>query len=288
MATTAEKKDKFQFYMSDICPYAQRTWIALLEKEEKPSAPVLFDMHMVNAYNKTTTSITWPEFLSINPAGTVPSATHNGQNLRESLVLNEYVNDAFPGKPLLPPTPEGRFRARWFIKSNEGLTDRIFPLIMAAPEAKAAEVEKTLAAIRNFSASIVGPYAVGEQFTLADIAYISIFESLFLTVKHYTGFAIPTTAEYANVHAWWALVSARESVRIAQADRTDRSMAVYPFESKTRAAYLQELGEPLKYGLPMFLWARSVWAKAAPGKRAITQEELQKRAKEAASIPPTS
>jgi glutathione S-transferase len=57
-----------------------------------------------------------PEFLQINPKGLVPALVHDGEVLVESNVIIEYLNEAFPEPPLLPPTPLERARARWWMK----------------------------------------------------------------------------------------------------------------------------------------------------------------------------
>jgi glutathione S-transferase len=85
----------------DTCPFAQRTWIALLEKEDNPTSPVLFDLKLVNAYDKQPT--TNAEFLSVTPQGMVPAALHKGNKFFNSLLLNEYVEEAInPRKSLFP------------------------------------------------------------------------------------------------------------------------------------------------------------------------------------------
>jgi glutathione S-transferase len=43
-----------------------------------------------------------PEFLKINPKALVPVIVHDGRTIRESTVINEYVNQAFPGRDLVP------------------------------------------------------------------------------------------------------------------------------------------------------------------------------------------
>jgi glutathione S-transferase len=77
---------------------------------------------------------------------------------------------------------EGKWKTRLFIEKNTPLTEQIMPLLQAqSPEAKATQIAKTLELVRTFESYLVGPYAMGDQFTLADIAFISVFERL-LTV----------------------------------------------------------------------------------------------------------
>lgn len=270
------KIDKMTLYLTDTCPFAQRTWIALLEKEEDPYNPVLFDTKFVNCYDKSIA--TNADFLSVNPQGMVPSAIHAGNKLYGSLLLNEYIEEAIhPSKTLMLPTLEGKWRVRMFIEKNLPLVEGIMPLLMSTqngPEARAAANEKMLGFVRTFESWIVGPYAMGEQFTLADIAFIPAFERLLTVCGHYTGFAIPNEPAYFKTIAWWALVNSRASVKITRADRTTLSLSLYPAEARTRDAYLIELTEPYTYGLTSL--ARSTWASAQPGKRAFTPELLQK------------
>jgi glutathione S-transferase len=37
-----------------------------------------------------------PEYLAINPRGVVPTLVHDGKPIRESSVINEYVDATFP------------------------------------------------------------------------------------------------------------------------------------------------------------------------------------------------
>ena len=53
-----------------------------------------------------------PEFLRLNPAGVVPVLVDRGQVIRESLVINEYLDDAYPAPPLRPADPLARARMR--------------------------------------------------------------------------------------------------------------------------------------------------------------------------------
>jgi glutathione S-transferase len=53
-----------------------------------------------------------PQYLAINPNGVVPALVHRGRALIESTVINEYLDDAFPERPLRPADPAERAAMR--------------------------------------------------------------------------------------------------------------------------------------------------------------------------------
>lgn len=53
-----------------------------------------------------------PEFLALNPAAMVPVLKDGGQVICESLVINEYLDDAYPEPRLRPRAPLERARMR--------------------------------------------------------------------------------------------------------------------------------------------------------------------------------
>jgi glutathione S-transferase len=55
-----------------------------------------------------------PEYLAINPKGVVPTLVHDGKPIRESSVINEYIDAAFAGPSLTPADPLGAARMREF------------------------------------------------------------------------------------------------------------------------------------------------------------------------------
>jgi len=57
-----------------------------------------------------------PEYLAVNPQGTIPAMTHNDRVLTESTAIMEYVDQAFAGPPLMPADAQDRWRARWWMK----------------------------------------------------------------------------------------------------------------------------------------------------------------------------
>ncbi|TFY75954.1 hypothetical protein EWM64_g8056, partial [Hericium alpestre] len=93
------------FYAGWFCPFVQRVWIALEEKG------IPYQYQEINPYNKDK------EFLAINPKGLVPAFAYKGKPLYESLVMLEFLEDAYPShKPdLLPTDPLARAHARLWL-----------------------------------------------------------------------------------------------------------------------------------------------------------------------------
>ena len=60
-----------------------------------------------------------PEYLAINPDGVVPTLAHNGSVVRELVIINEYIDAAFPGPHLIPSDPLAAARMRLFIRTCE-------------------------------------------------------------------------------------------------------------------------------------------------------------------------
>lgn len=57
-----------------------------------------------------------PAYLRLNPKAVVPTLVHDGTVVRESTVINEYLDEAFPASPLRPATPAGRAAMRLWTK----------------------------------------------------------------------------------------------------------------------------------------------------------------------------
>jgi glutathione S-transferase/GST-like protein len=57
-----------------------------------------------------------PDYLRINPDGTIPAMVHGDLVLTESTPMMEYVDEAFEGPPLRPASPAERWRMRWWMR----------------------------------------------------------------------------------------------------------------------------------------------------------------------------
>jgi glutathione S-transferase len=57
-----------------------------------------------------------PEYLKLNPKHVVPTLIHDGHIIRESTVIGEYLDEAFPDPPLKPGTALDRVTMRMWTK----------------------------------------------------------------------------------------------------------------------------------------------------------------------------
>ena len=104
-----------ELYHFDRSTAAQKIRIALAEKE----------LEWTGHYIDTSLSKRDqhdPEYLKLNPRGVVPTLLHDGKVVRESQIILEYIEDAFPEPPLRPADPHDRARMRlWTKRVDEGL-----------------------------------------------------------------------------------------------------------------------------------------------------------------------
>lgn len=158
-------------------------------------------------------------YLAIYPLGKTPALQVDGQVIGESDVINEYLEEKFPQKPLLPETPEARAHVRFLCRFHDLYLEpplrALFPQVSAAPRDTALIAEK-LAEIATrldqLEAVLDGaPYAAANAFTLADCALVPtmFFAALLLPMLGAPAF----TEGRPKLTAWWAKVQERPSVQ---------------------------------------------------------------------------
>jgi len=147
------------------CPFTHRGWITLEEKG------IPYEYREINIYHRDEN---YERFLKINPKGMVPALEHNNKALGESLILCEYLEDAYPtNEPRLLPTDafERAFARLWLDYISKQIVPGYFRLIQAQGVEKQAEArEDYYKILRTFADLVKGPYFFGEEFTLVDIA----------------------------------------------------------------------------------------------------------------------
>jgi GSH-dependent disulfide-bond oxidoreductase len=68
-----------------------------------------------------------PDFLRINPSGLVPVLVHDGRIVTECGLILEYLDEAFPQRPLMPKPLIEQYEARFWIKY---VAERMTPYVL--------------------------------------------------------------------------------------------------------------------------------------------------------------
>ncbi len=164
-----------------ISNYFNKVRIALLEK----GVPFELDATCKPSQNE--------DFLARTPMGKVPFLEVDGARLSESQVICEYLEDAYPQKPLYPRDPLERARVRELITFMElhmelvarRLYGPVFfgrpPLSEEAMQAVQRDLSKGVRAFRMRAR--FDPYVAGTQLTLADCAAFVHLPLVSLTTK---------------------------------------------------------------------------------------------------------
>ncbi len=199
-----------------LSPYSRKVRVALREKA------LDFELKSEKVWERR------PEFLALNPAGTVPVLVEeNGAVIADSVAITEYLDEAYPDTiKLLPDSAGERAEARrliaWFDEKfgrevtrnlvGEKLMKRF--LVRSAPDSSAIRAGKEnvkthlgyiayLSERRNWLA--------GDRFTLADIAAAAQ-----VSCVDYLG-DVPWD-EHPLAKDWYARVKSRPSFRPLLAD----------------------------------------------------------------------
>lgn len=229
-----------KLYSAWFCPFAQRTWIALLEKG------VDFELVEINPYDKT------PEFLAVNPLGLVPTLVHNEKSVYESLVTLEYIDEAWPQSPKLMPTDAyGRAQARmWIDFIGKRIVPTYYQILQWQGKDQQEEAKgRLLNNLRTFISAMSsdGPYFFGKEFSLVDIALIP-FALRFEVLAHYRSFSLPTDGSFDRLITWMDAWKSRPAVNATIAP-TDKLLVSYKRYADDTAE--SKLADAIRKGTPI-------------------------------------
>ncbi|CCC07674.1 hypothetical protein SMACR_01241 [Sordaria macrospora] len=242
-ASSHSSDHPLKLYGGWFCPFVQRVWITLAEKN------IPHQYIEINPYHKA------PEFLALNPRGLVPTLAvptvtdpktgkvKEVKPLYESLVLCEYLDEAYAdpnqyGERLLPQEDAyERARCRlWIDHISSRIVPSFYRFIQHTPD-KAYTIEEIRAEfhghLKAFAKEMLsclsypGPFFLGNKFSLVDIMLAPWAKRLFL-IDHYKpgGVGIPSTKEqrgedeevWKRWEEWYNAVVQRESVKKTWSD----------------------------------------------------------------------
>jgi len=166
----------------------------------------------------------------INPKGLVPAIEYQGKALYESLILCEFLEDAYPDhKPhLLPTDPFERARARlWIDHTSKAIIPAWYRLVQAqTKEHRDAARQELYDAQRKLAQQVKGPYFAGEEFGLVDVAIAPWVSREYILTEH---------REYdrAQVGDGWS----KYAEHLATRESINKTTSVSVLCSKTGLAY---------------------------------------------------
>ncbi len=176
---------KLRLIQSEVCPYAQRTHMCLLEKSLK------FEVIEIDLSKKPA----W--FEEISPYSKVPVLQHDSLKLYESSIINEYLEERFREPSLLPNRPADRAFARiWIDFDNVKFVPTFYRVLLEQEPLKQQRLIDDMIAQFEYiesdglSDNRNGIYWFGKRISLVDIAIYPHFERLSV-LKYYRNIEIP-------------------------------------------------------------------------------------------------
>jgi glutathione S-transferase len=212
-----------QLFDDGGCIYAHRCKIAL---HEVGAAHEIIRLPMIKKPD-------W--YVQIHAENKVPALRNSdGKALTDSVHISNYIAEAFTDTiNLLPGDAWLRAEIRLFIQRWHDLIWGHFPKILMEGDIEKRETLKReyLDAMAAVNALLLknsesGPWAFGEQFTLADVIAAPHL-SRFFVLRHFENWEIPANDDrFARVLAWKNAVSQRASV-VATSLPEDDYIALY-------------------------------------------------------------
>ena len=175
------------------------------------------------------------EFLARSPLGKVPFLElGDGRRLAESEVIAEYLEEAYPQKPLLPEDPFERAKVRELVKFMELhlelVARRLYPQVFfnrgRASEETLQAVQKDLAkGVRAFKGLVkFDPYIAGKDLTIADCAAFVHLPLISLATK--LGLGRDALEEMPQVKPYLKMLGERPAFRKVNDDRKAAQVAL--------------------------------------------------------------
>jgi glutathione S-transferase len=212
------------FFNTFFCPYAQMAWIAVNEKGAADRTEFVEGLVIRGGDYEVH-----PSLQALGRSG-VPTLYHpaTGTVVDGSTDCVAFVDEHF-GEPhqLIPKDDDMRLRAQ----RCETLLHSIFTfpfysmLLRQEPEEQEKAKKKLVLAVEQLVKDYQGPFYLGEQFSVADIAVAPYFDRM-VVLKHYRDFSVPRDGATAKWHEWSDNVLERPSVAATRQDR-DRIIEAY-------------------------------------------------------------
>ncbi|MEH1766729.1 MAG: glutathione S-transferase family protein [Nostoc sp.] len=200
------------------CPFCERVWFALEEKE------IPFATEFIDLTNKPK----W--YTDLVPTTLVPAAKIEGKLVYESKDILLALEEQF-GPTLLPEDPEENAVARQWLEDAEtnGVRDIAYKFLRQAPEdphelaSLQAAFEAKLDELEQLLGKYPGPYFLS-TFSVVDITYSPHLDRLAANLPVYRGYHLKGNPRYPRINAWFEALKQRPAYQRVKSDDTTNNL----------------------------------------------------------------
>ena len=199
-----QTKGRLKFYCAWYCPFAQRAWMAQLNKE------LDFEYIEVDPYRESTWWLRISRKRAKVPVIVSPPGNMNGPTtVIDSTRILEYLEDLVPDRnPLYPGDANARAELRfWGDHINERLVPYMYRFLEAhEPGDYRNDSRKALLEGLEELADAMspeGPYFRGSALTAIDVMLVPFAYRIDALLGHYRDFSLPTSGETWSRYRRW-------------------------------------------------------------------------------------
>ncbi|CAL4959460.1 unnamed protein product [Urochloa decumbens] len=152
----------------------------------------------------------------------VPVLVHGNSSVSESLVMVEYIDEAFDGPPLLPADPYDRAMARFWARFlEEKCLEPLRAALFGDGEAQRASMEEARESLALVEEQLKGKrFLGGDAIGLADIAAGGLLAHWLRVLEEVAGvIVLSSEEEYPALRRWAAEYRSNEAVKECLPDR---------------------------------------------------------------------
>lgn len=208
------------FYDSGTCPFAQRTWITLLEKQ------LNFQHKIVDLKNKPKHFTELYATIHPDPAAPakVPIIIDGPDKLIESNLVSEYLDRKYgdASSKLFPDDPYKLAKVRWFVDLfSELFLPNLFGMLRADSQEALDEVKEKfdngLKLLNKFVEQHSfegGDFFLGADYSFAEVAATPFVQRASVALPEYRGYSLELAFKQHNLarlQAWYKAASERPS-----------------------------------------------------------------------------
>jgi len=186
-------------YHIPVCPFSQRLEILLsLKGRQKLAEFKLIDITKPR-----------PQWLLDKTQGTTALPvleTEDGSILKESLVIQQYIEDITPDKPVAQADPLQRAIENMLVTLAGPFADAGYSMVLNQDPKHAPEYEKKLLEIYRRINNFLELYATSDEWLFDEFGWAEVvFTPLFMRfwfLEYYDDFSLPVGNEFARVARW--------------------------------------------------------------------------------------